>query len=623
MNGFALRHLAFTGPTKPEAALLPFTEGLNVLYGASNTGKSFALKAIDFMLGSSRPLPAIEQRSDYDAVWLGLVLPDGSEATLYRAASGGAYRLFRGLVTSFPIGEPGELLQPQHDPKHPDNLSRRFLSLLALDEKLVVKNKNGEKESLSIRDLAPYMLVSEEAILAERSPILSGGQIIFQTSEKNVFKLLLTGQDDAAVVASIGAKTLKLARDAKVEMIDELIAGIDQEIGDTPPPLELQEQLTRLEHSLAALHTELSAAQGQLDELVSERRIKKDSINDLGTRLTELELMLERFERLSNVYRSDTARLEGLEEGSSLLLAIAGKDCTVCGAPPEAQRLTHGTNEIDRSYRAASAEVSKIERERQDLETTSLSLSAEAEGLRRRMTTLVTELETLDQTLENLRPSEARFRRSYEALLQTRASVNRLISLHTQRSDLDSRRQEYASKSKRGKKGQKLTVGIDGLTAFAFAESVQEVLAAWKFPKADDVQFDTKTQDLTIAGKERAANGKGVRALLHAAIKVATLVHCRKNGLPHPGVLVLDTPLLTYREPLKHPRFGALEADEIALRDSGVAEHFYSHLASLRDIGQFVVIENSDPPPSVQQLKSVHVFTGEPGIGRFGLFPEL
>lgn len=39
---FILRHLCITGPEK-EPASLKFESGLNVLYGASETGKSFVL----------------------------------------------------------------------------------------------------------------------------------------------------------------------------------------------------------------------------------------------------------------------------------------------------------------------------------------------------------------------------------------------------------------------------------------------------------------------------------------------------------------------------------------------------------------------------------------------------
>ncbi|QTQ95605.1 hypothetical protein [Pseudomonas aeruginosa] len=153
---------------------------------------------------------------------------------------------------------------------------------------------------------------------------------------------------------------------------------------------------------------------------------------------------------------------------------------------------------------------------------------------------------------------------------------------------------------------------------FKFGETVKAVLTAWHFPDAEKVQFDGKTNDITVAGKRRAANGKGVRAILHAAFNVAVLVYCIENGLPHPGFLVLDTPLLTYREPMTS-RHGELAADEAVLKATSLAEHFYKHLHSLKSDVQFIVIENSDPPTAVRGMAKIETFTGLEGNGRFGL----
>jgi hypothetical protein len=83
------------------------------------------------------------------------------------------------------------------------------------------------------------------------------------------------------------------------------------------------------------------------------------------------------------------------------------------------------------------------------------------------------------------------------------------------------------------------------------------------------VSFDEGTYDLRIDGKNRRDNGKGVRAITHAAFKVALLMFCRERGLPHPGLLVLDTPMLTYRDPLRS-REGPLGADEQAIRNTSL-----------------------------------------------------
>ena len=81
---------------------------------------------------------------------------------------------------------------------------------------------------------------------------------------------------------------------------------------------------------------------------------------------------------------------------------------------------------------------------------------------------------------------------------------------------------------------------------------------------------------------------------------------------------MLDTPLLTYREPLTS-RHGDLSEDEAELKATALAEHFYKHLASLKDHLQVIVIENSDPPSAIDGLARIETFTGSQGNGRAGL----
>ncbi|WP_210418984.1 hypothetical protein [Bradyrhizobium sp. NAS80.1] len=74
-------------------AELKFGNGLNIIFGASNTGKSFASKAILFMLGAIKSLPETEEITAYESAWLGLTLPGGRNVTLYRPTRGGHFKL--------------------------------------------------------------------------------------------------------------------------------------------------------------------------------------------------------------------------------------------------------------------------------------------------------------------------------------------------------------------------------------------------------------------------------------------------------------------------------------------------------------------------------------------------
>lgn len=617
MSGLRLRHLVLTGPNIAQAEL-SFEDGLNIIYGASNTGKSFTAKAILFMLGAIKALPETAEIAAYDKVWLGLTFPDGRNATLYRAARGGHFRLFEGLVTSEGSSN-GLALKQKHNSKRTDTVSHLLLDAMGLSGKQIVRDVDGKKDPLSIHFLSPYAVVSEEDIIAEKSPVFTSGIPSQRTFEQNLFKLILTGIDDTAAVTVPKESTRKVAKAAKIELVDELIAQLDAELGDSAPnQLETEEQLSRLDQSARDLSSHLRAMQRGLDERIIERRNVADRNAEMQARARELDLTLQRFASLKAVYSSDLDRLQSIEEGGFVLVAMAGKDCPVCGAPPEAQTHNHVAEEISIAQKAAAAEARKIELEQRELAQTMASLDAEVDGLARMSAQLSAEIAGLDAKIGEMRPREASLRESYEVFAAKRFEIVRIIELYQRRAMLIARRGEIEAVSiKRG--GDSPRVGPDSTTAFKFGETLKAVLIAWHFPDADKVQFDGKTGDVTVTGKRRAANGKGVRAILRAAFNVAVIVYCVENNRPHPGFLVLDTPLLTYREPLKS-KYGELSEDEEAIASTSLAEHFYKHLASLKHDVQFIVIENSTPPTAIdKRLARITTFTHTQGNGRFGL----
>ena len=570
------------------------------------------------MLGAATALPETQEITAYDSVWLGLTLAEGRDVTLFRSTRGGHFKLYEGLHRSKPAEE-GTPLQGTHDGRRADTVSHTLLEAIGLAGKVVVKDANAAKENLSIRLLAPYAIVSEEDIIAERSPVLYSGQPTSRTFERNLFKLLLTGIDDTAAVTVQKPSERKVAKEAKLELVDEMIAQINVELGDEPPvEAEVRDQLARLDGSADGIFDRMQAAQSTLDQAVGRRRTSMDRRSELQARIDELRVTLERFAKLQEVYTSDLERLQSLEEGGFMLVAMAGMDCPVCGAAPEAQRHNHAAEEIELAHRAAAAESRKIEIELRELGQTTASLTAEGNGLIRTIGLLDGEIDEFDDTILDARSVEVSAREVYQAYATTRASIQSIVDLFDRRAALSKRREELAEEPTR-REGDAPAVGPDPTVAFKFGEAVKKVLTAWGFPDADKVQFDLSTNDITVAGKPRAANGKGVRAILHAAFNVALAIYCIENKLPHPGILVLDTPLLTYREPMKSQKHGDLSDDERALAATGLAELFYRHLAVLKDDVQIIIVENSDPPMGIEDVANIEVFTGLAGSGRFGL----
>jgi len=108
------------------------------------------------------------------------------------------------------------------------------------------------------------------------------------------------------------------------------------------------------------------------------------------------------------------------------------------------------------------------------------------------------------------------------------------------------------------------------------------------------------------------ANRWKERRVLHAAFNVALMLYCHDKKLPHPGFVVLDTPLLTYREPMDE-KHGDLADDELAIKTTSLNKRFSAHLAGIAAIGQVIVLENTDPPADIEPLGAVTTFTKRVG----------
>lgn len=614
-----LRHLAFTGKGI-EPCVLPFSSGLNIVYGASNTGKSFTVDALNFMLGGNDPLPSIEQREPYDAVLLGITVPELGDATLFRAIAGGAYELFQGLHQKRPANEAGRMLSQKHNKKSEDNLSSWLLKLLKIEAREVVRNGNGDKEAFTFRSIAPYALVSEEAMLAKRSPALSSQRTSWP-AERSILKSLLSGVDDSAIVPSADPKIRKAVVSGKVELVDELLARVNEQIGDNPATRQAVEtQLERLTNTTENLESSVKERQTEIDRLISARRQTLDRLSDLTSGIGELELTIGRFDELDRVYFTDLKRLESMDEGGVMLLAMAARPCPLCGAQPEHQNHDHGLLETQSVHAAARVEMEKIVRDRQTLAVTSASLKAEVDGKIKRRVEIAMSVGEFDTQIAELRPLEASMRRDYEVLAKRQGEARSLLRLLLEKERLTLRKTELLAERKSPSKQPKLELGPSGAVGHELATVIQEVLRIWHYPGNIAVSFDMEKLDIRLNGKLRTDNGKGVRAILHAAFKVGVLLFCQNKKLPHPSFLVLDTPLLTYREPLKNTKYGELTADEAELKSSSLKDHFYQHLASLSDTAQFIILENVDPPMELGAA-STTLFSGEMGNGRFGLFP--
>ena len=421
--GFRLRFLGFFGPQKSPATVT-FGAGLNVIYGASNTGKSFIVEAIDFMLGGKPPLRDIPERVGYDLVLLGLETLDGKSFTLWRSIDGGGFRLYEDLHQMPPTTDiPYTQLDEKHSDKNCTNLSSFLLNLCNLGGKRVRKNSRNETISLSFRNIARLMIVDETEITQQSSPLVDGNPTA-NTPNLATFKLLLTGADDSALVASNKSEPEELSREAQLHLLDQLLDDYRDRLKElTKSPKELEEQLEKIDTSLRQQAALVNTTEAEFQEAAGKRRELRKKLEESRERRAEVGAMLERFGLLDRHYVSDIERLRAIEEGGTLFSVLGAGHCPLCGADPDHHRVDTGCNgDTDAVVQAARVEVAKIEVLRTELVATVRSLEREGANFDRRMPTVVRELESISESVEELiAPKLSTLRKSYSDFAAARA----------------------------------------------------------------------------------------------------------------------------------------------------------------------------------------------------------
>ncbi|MBB3946981.1 hypothetical protein GGQ73_002945 [Rhizobium skierniewicense] len=605
-----IKRLAFTGPEKALKDL-PFVPGLNVLWGASNAGKSFMIKSLDFMFGGGTPLPGIAQLQGYDRCWIELDLPRSGATTLSRSPRGGSFAVYADPVENALGTDPEGTLSATHS-SGTDSLSGYLLDQVGIQGKQIASTLSGDKVGFSVRHLARYMFTEETPMMSEAAPIRISERNS-ETLDRNVLKFILSGIDDSAVVVSKSTKEQRTANSGKIEIVDEMIASTQAELAklfpqdDAIDELDLAAQNERLTASLRAYHTTLSAAQQRLDLLVQGRRRAKDELENLHFRIASINSTVDRFGLLENVYNSDMERLEALEEGAAALMAGARRPCPLCGADPAHQHEAHGLEVVELSRAAVVAEIVKIRGESSDLKLTVRSLTAEWEGLVARAAQIQEQLAQAEIRIAGARPAEVQARKSYEEIDQARQRIKDGLALKRRIDSLKVRRQELES-FKAVKTSDPVVPGISGPLGHEFAMTVQSILHEWQFPGEPVVSFSEK-HDILLNGSDRGSNGKGVRALMNAAFKIGVLIFCREHNLPHPGIVALDSPLLSYRDP-HTSRHGELSADEQQVKNAGLNTYFYEYLERQSSHAQFIIVENDPPPFKLGPDAMVTTFSG-------------
>tara|TARA_R110002110_G_scaffold291455_2_gene505354 strand:- start:464 stop:2296 length:1833 start_codon:yes stop_codon:yes gene_type:complete len=577
---FTLRKLVISAPGG-QSSSIEFFDGLNVIAGPSDTGKTFVLQCIDYMLGSSMIPKEIQETRGFNQLTLSVATSAGDLVTLERDLRGGS-------ATVTWRGESQELAAI-HSADNLDNISNFLLHLCALDESRIRTDGHGKTRSLSFRDLSRLVLVGESRIIAEQSPVHTG-QRTEKTANMSTFRLLVDGEDDSNTVEQVPAKDLRNRKAGERQVIQDLNAQVDDEIEATGFDLTRMgaaAELTRVDQSVIQQSVALEVQKSQIAKLEADRRPKLLKSRRLHSAVVAKQELHARFLLLQAQYDSDIARLAATAEAGVLLVSLSEDRCPICGSDSEHHDAEHQSVLADTGAvaQACFAEISKLKVLAAGLASTIDVSSVEISQLEDDLDLSRSEMSAIDEEIESERsPIVESAITNLNELHDRRVLLVQFAELLERKEHLDNLLAEANKPTPRVPTIPSPTVRT--ATADQLARTAESILKSWSFPGLDRISWDPKAVDFVLDGKPRTNFGKGVRAITYCAFTLSLLKFCKEGRLRHPGFVVVDSPLVVYREP---------DQDEGA-DTYDVKESFYRSVAREFSESQVIVIENEAPP---------------------------
>lgn len=608
--GLYFTKIAVLGTGK-QPAEVSFTKGLNIISGASETGKSYIIECINYLLGGKDQPKPIKEAKGYQKIQAEIRTFDGQVFTLSRQFDDNTIYMSEGSFDEFGKNETINLSAKHSD--NNDNLSAYLLSILKLKGKQLKTNKWNATKSISFRDLAKFCLITENKIIDPTSPIYDGFP---QDATRNeaLFKLLLTGEDDSNLDELENPEYGKARIKGKIDLVE----------GDIKSKNKLFAELSKRSEALTTdginvqiqkLISLVEEAHKDIEEQERKRQNVRVELEHQKSILIQNQAIKKRFDILNDAYSSDLSRLEFINEGAFGIDQLKEINCPLCDSLINKKLLEPYSEKNDNFLDSVQAEFQKIQLKQKELLEAIKEKQASIEMTLQRTAVKQAEYDAIDKYIsDKLKPVHTlhneelqKFMKLNEDKAQANLLKKQVEDLKTSLAYLQKQLNEKQQSAPKKKMPQDIYAEL--------SDEIKAVLASWGLPCT--VYFDPTLNDIVINNERRGNSGKGYRAIYLSAFMIGVLEYCVKNDLKHPRFLVLDSPLTTY----KGKDSGQNQTDEKIGED--IQNMFYESLANLPNIEkiQVIIVENKDPPADVAKRVNYTHFTKNVNVPRYGFYP--
>ena len=614
-----LKKLVLTGNGKRNA-VINFHEGLNVIAGASDTGKSFAFECINFILGSSEVPSCPPEAKGYQTVYMEIKDSCQQEIfTLKRDLSKDDNKSIFICYSEYKdIGQSTfEKLSAIHKAKK--SLSKKLLDMCDCPYETVIGNKTkGTSQSFTFRSFIPMIMMGELRVTEKHSAIyrMNPKGSNFATAELTSFQTVISGNDYEKIDKKDNPEIVKAKLRGQIEELSHMIDELRIENANLEAKNEIKDgsyltkKIKEINEFIDSKNEEVKKYEIEFEQLQMES-------DDIKRKIYRLNDNIDKFHLLKKNYLSDLERLEFIFDAHDLTQQLVDVECPICHSHMQVEE-AESSNDY---FIALSSERTKIEIQLSELDDTISDMQSEVEEEEQILKDIEIKSESISQELNTiLLPVISEKFAEVQALLEIQEQVNLILRNNEKVKKYNDRISDLTNKMDNTKtdKGNKIEPVAESYLS-GLCNEIYVLLRECNFiEKEAEVKFNNTTHDLEIDNKAKASFGKGARAIINSAFLLGIMNYCLNRDLCHPGVVVLDSPLTTYKE--KDKKNG--ENDESV--GEGTKEKFYTMLADDKSSKskQIIVFDNEEPSEEVKGRINYLHFSGEASIGRKGFIPE-
>lgn len=589
-NDCYIKRLWFTGPGIEESTV-EFTNGLNIIHGANDTGKSWILDSFDFLCGLDYDKFVIDKSTGCDTVHIEVVSGHGTVTMKRQLGS-----------TKIDVDSTDPRIETHQYTAGKSKywINAVWMKLLGIDDTVkVIMNENAKRQSLTLRSFLNLLCVPLENINRRQSIFYTSGGPFSKTAMKSTLLYFLNEEEFEEYKEVTGKKQKSaenkirtLVKNENLEYLSELKLAVKKEALSPEQIKERIEQLMQQINEAQAHITDATAQRGQLSEEIVE----------INEELKSATLMKHRYQILRGQYHSDIKRITFIIDGEQKISQVKEPEyCPFCGAEmKEHQREVYAE--------AAQAELQRILPQLNDVMDAEKDIDHEIAEHRERIQKCQEESNRLAELInQDLQPAIQELQKQIEILQESVDSASQQGIIEKIEKHMTAPKKREDDNDNDNQAAFKAQDNFTSEFVSDFNDLLKRILTDVSFDKFSNCYFDFESDDFDIVvnGKKKQKFGGGYKAFLNAVVAIALHQYLFEKGKHGLGMLLMDSPILSLKE-------GGSDTSE------EMRKGLFDYLVKHQGFGQVIIVENSIPDIDYKDTKTEQ-YTHTEGNGRYGL----